>query len=564
MATALRLVEGAAQAQTPTLRIPRVSRPPALEEFLHSTPQEAGVRITDFRQHQPGDGVPVSQETMAYLSYDDTSLYVVFVCKDEPGKIRARLAKREAIFSDDLVGVFLDTFHDHQRAYEFLTNPLGIQLDGIATEGQEDDFSFDTLWHSEGRLTADGFIVWIAIPFKSLRFSNAPHQIWGIALGRLIPRNNELSFWPYITQRVEGFVQQMATLEGLEHISPGPNLQFIPYGVFTRARFLDTQMPAFRTDTSGRGGLDAKIVLRDAITLDITLNPDFSQVESDEPQVTVNQRFEVFFPEKRPFFIKNAGFFETRDNLFFSRRIADPRFGVRLTGKVGRWAIGALAIDDRAPGKRVPEDDPLRDGRAGIGVVRVRREFANQSAIGLLVTSRDVASSSNRVFSLDTRLKLNPNWILSGQVMQSDTRQLDGTRLSGPAYLAQLFHGGRHFNYFGRFLDRSPSFRSQLGFIPRVDVRQMEHFANYRWPPEGRRVLPNVSLVALERTKRMTADFLITYLVNPGTAIYAGYTHGYENLAIDPTQPPTLRRIGSPTVSTGRQFFIKASYLLRF
>lgn len=183
----------------------------------------------------------------------------------------------------------------------FLANPLGIQLDGVTGEGQDDDYSFDTLWHSEGRLTADGYVVRMAIPFKSLRFSNAPAQTWGIAFGRIITRNNETSFWPYITRRIASFGTQVATLEGLERISPGRNLQFIPYGTFTSARFLEAGQSDLASDTLGRAGLDGKMVLHDAVTVDLTLNPDFSQVESDEPQVTVNQRFEVFFPEKRPF-----------------------------------------------------------------------------------------------------------------------------------------------------------------------------------------------------------------------------------------------------------------------
>src|SRR5690348_16119402 len=164
-----------ARAETPTLRIPRVSQPPKLEEFLgeHTGPE---TKVTGFKQRDPQDGAPVSQPTSAYLSYDDKNLYVVFVCKDEPGKVRAHLSKREDIFSDDWVGVFLDTYRDHHRAYEFLVNPLGIQADGIIIEGQNDDFTFDTVWHSEGKLTDDGYVVLIAIPFKSLRFSNADVQ----------------------------------------------------------------------------------------------------------------------------------------------------------------------------------------------------------------------------------------------------------------------------------------------------------------------------------------------------------------------------------------------------
>jgi hypothetical protein len=729
-------VKEIAKAQSPTVSIPRVSQSPKLEDFRDGATANGEVEIGDFRQREPGDGTPVSQPTRAFLSYDDKHLYVVFVCKDDPSKVRARMAKREDIAQDDQVAVYLDTYRDRRRAYIFAANPLGIQRDGVRTEGQATDYSFDTLWYSEGRLTSDGFIVSITIPFKSLRFSDEPRQTWGIALGRSILRNNEEAFWPRISLRAEGFVQQLATLDGLERISPGRNLQFIPYGIFTTARFLDTRAaggPAFRSDTEWRGGLDGKIILRDTLSLDVAVNPDFSQVESDDPQVTINQRFEVRFPEKRPFFLENAGFFVTPEALFFSRRIVDPEFGLRLTGKLGGWTLGALAMDDEAPGKLASVTSRLHDRRAAIGVVRVQREFSKQSTVGVLVTSRDFASSSNRVYALDTRLKLNPNWVLAGQMANSTTRQLDGAHLTGPLYRAELTHTGRHSFYSGRYVDRSPSFRSQLGFINRVDIRFTDHNFSYTFRPKSRRVvsfgptvytslnwdrqgrlqdwvqevlfgvtlkgqtliaagrhedfvlfqgqefrehytvgvfstqwlkwmrlqvvlnkgarvnffppigrkpflsnstdgtflltyrpspklrveqtylysrlgtrgaptpgvpasvavfnnhlsrskvnyqftrelsvraildynavLPNTSLVALQRTKRLTGDVLVTYLVNPWTALYVGYTDNYQNLALDPTSPPRVRLTGSPTTSTGRQFFVKFSYLLRF
>src|SRR5205807_10064876 len=153
----------------PVLRIPRVKRPPRLEDFLNGTAREDEPIVTSFTQRDPGDGVPVTEPPTAYLYYDDKNLYVIFVCKDDPRQVRARMAKREDAFSDDMVGILLDTFHDQRRAYYFLSNPLGIQADAILTEGQGEDYSFDTLWHSEGRLTPDGYIVWFAVPFKSLR-----------------------------------------------------------------------------------------------------------------------------------------------------------------------------------------------------------------------------------------------------------------------------------------------------------------------------------------------------------------------------------------------------------
>jgi len=487
-------MNAAAQPPQPggNIEIPRVTRPPALDDFLKGTPREAEAVVTRFVQRDPADGAPASQKTTVYLSYDATYLYVVFVCDDtEPDKVRARLTRREDILSDDVVGVLLDTFHDRRRAYEFFANPLGVQLDGIATEGQDDDFSFDALWQSDGRVTPTGFVVWMAIPFKSLRFSRDAVQTWGIGLLRSIPRASELSFWPYVTKRISGFAQQLATMTGLRAISPGRNVQVIPYGAFAGARFLEDASAAsgYQTKNDLRAGLDAKMVLRDAVTLDVALNPDFSQVESDEPQVTVNQRFEVFFPEKRPFFIESAAFFTTPQSLFFSRRVADPQVGLRLTGKVGKWAVAGLAADDRAQGQRVANDDPLFAKRAGIGVLRVQREFARQANIGFTVTIRDIGATSNRVASIDTRLRLGKNWTGTAQAMGSDTKEAGGRRLSAPAYHASLLHQGQHLFFVGRYDDVSPDFRAQLGFIRRVDLREVMQYTEYVFRPKNSRVL---------------------------------------------------------------------------
>src|SRR5262249_24725714 len=364
------------------------------------------VSVTDFRQNQPGDGSPASASTTAYLSYDDANLYVVLDCRDEVSSVRAHLAKREDVEDDDQVLVYLDTFRDRRRAYVFAANPLGVQLDGILTEGQDVDYSFDTVWRSEARLTERGYMVLFAIPFKSLRFSNEAVQTWGIALGRYIAREREYSYWPYITKRIDGFAAQMADFHGIERISSGHNVQVVPYATLTGSRYLDTTVPAFFRSEVGRTGVDSKIVAHDAVTIDLTANPDFSQVESDDPQVTVNKRFEVVFPEKRPFYIENQGFFVTPETLFFSRRIVDPQFGGRLTAKAGGWAVGALVSDDRADGES-PSSGSLAGRRAGAAVVRVQREVGRESFVGVLATDRAFGSSSNRVVAVDTRLKFS-------------------------------------------------------------------------------------------------------------------------------------------------------------
>src|SRR5712671_747967 len=369
------------EAKIPLSKIPRVHRAPKLQDFLENHPREAELTVTDFRQNSPGDGTPATEPTTAYLSYDNKNLYVAFVCHDEAGMVRAHLSKREATDQDDGVGLLLDTYRDFHRAYYFFSNPLGVQTDAIYTEGQGYDFSFDTLWDNAGRVTSDGYVVFFSIPFKSLRFSHEPEQTWAVALYRTILRKSEYDYWPYVTQRVEGLTQQFAPVGGLENVSPGRNIQLIPYGLLASDHFLYQPPggpPGFVDQFEHRAGLDAKFVAKDSLTFDLTLNPDFSQVESDDPQVTINQRFAVFFPEKRPFFIENAGFFMTPVNLFFSRQIMNPQFGSRVTGKVGSWTLGALVIDDKQPGQDQPSGSPY-DTRAVDGVVRVAREFGKQS-----------------------------------------------------------------------------------------------------------------------------------------------------------------------------------------
>ena len=489
----------------PVLVIPRVQRPPVLEDFLDMKPNRAMdgklTKVEGFIQREPRDGEPSSQRTEVYLGYDDKNLYVIFVTFDsEPGKIRARRGPRENPGGDDAVSLTLDTFHDQRRAYTFFTNPLGIQWDGLITEGQGYDGSFDTLWHSKGKVTDRGYVVWMAIPFKSLRFPSTQHQTWGIMLGRVILRMNETAYWPRFSSRIEGRLNQAATLRGLGNVSPGRNIQLIPYGFLRSFRALDSRdpnQPRFVTDRADIGvGLDAKFVIKDSFALDLALNPDFSQVESDQPQVEVNRRFEVFFPEKRPFFLENAGFFETPINLFFTRRIADPQLGIRLTGKRGPYAIGALLADDEAPGKIDPSDDPRFGKRARFAIVRINRDIFKQSTLGLIYTAREFAGSFNRVGGLDGRFKLSKNWVARFQGVASSTEKSDGTHLAGPAYDAQLRRAGRQFNYALDYRDRSPGFRTLAGFVPRSDIRRVEQSVRYRFRPEGKYLIswgPRVS-----------------------------------------------------------------------
>lgn len=470
------------------LNLLKTIRPPELKDFLSGELPTDYVVVSDFRQYSPGDGIPVSLPTSAAVTYDGQNLYIVFICQDDPQKVRGRMSKREDFSDDDSLYVYIDTFHDGQSAYYFSANPLGIQADGIATQDGEIDERFDAIWDCEGQITEFGYVVLFTIPFKSLRFSKDLEQKWGVALGRKIERSNESAFWPFITSRQSSFLQQLSTIK-LDGVSPGRNIQVIPYATFTNAKLLDDSGQRYNYENEFRGGIDAKMVLRNALTMDLTINPDYSQVETDDPQVTINKRFEVFFPEKRPFFLENINYFKTPLQLFYSRRIADPDFGIRMTGKIDRWNIGLLGIDDSGPGKRVDEDSPLYDENALNGTARIQRELGRDSNVGVLVTGRSLEDTNNVVFSTDTRLALTSNWNFEGQLAYSkDVNYDDQDRLeteTGQAYYAQIGYSGRHFGYALDYTDISSDFKAPLGFIERKDIREVSQYTSYYFKPEG-------------------------------------------------------------------------------
>jgi hypothetical protein len=504
-----------------SLVIPRLPHGPTLEDFLTMAPEgetaRQMTRITHFIQREPHDGEMVSQPTEAYLGYDDRNLYVVFVCHDDPAKVRAHLTRRKAFAGyDDDIAIMLDTFHDKRRAYEFQVNPIGIQWDAIWTEasyadtGGNFDTSFETLWYSKGKLTAQGYVVWVAIPFRSLRFPAIQDQTWGLILLREITRDNEKAFWPRVSINQEGRLGQAASAGGMAGVSPGRNIQLIPYGLMNSFHSVDDRGPyaacpsgplgcAYyqNRDIGGTFGLDGKVILGDRLVLDATANPDFSQIESDEPQVTVNQRYRVYFPEKRPFFIENGDYFRTPIDLFFTRNIVNPDAGVRLTGKTGPYSLGIMSADDRAPGLTVAHDDPLFKERSYFNIARVSRDIFNQSSIGAIYSDWEygAADSFNRVGGIDTRLKFSKQLIGTAQAVVSSSycsEQYSEAYFlctpgytAGSAYKADLAYTNLHWYTDHTYNDVSSGFVTQPGFVNRVDLREYREDTQYLFRPKS-------------------------------------------------------------------------------
>ena len=484
------------------VQIPTLDRAPTLADFAGMEPsaqmRDSMAAVTDFTQRLPDDGEPASERTDVYLAYDDSNLYAVFLAFDsDPDQIRANLSPRENVDNDDTVGILIDTFNDQRTGYAFRSTPLGVQWDARWNEVARTpafDSAYQAVWQTDGELTDQGYMVLMTIPMRTLRFPENGEQVWRVMLERKMPRLSEEAYWPQYSIAMEGRLNQAADLTGIRDVSPGRNIQIVPF-VFARAfDVLDrgaTGGPAFNNDSEEDVGLDAKFVFRDSLVLDLTLNPDFSQVESDDPQVTVNERFEVRFPELRPFFIENADYFTTESLLVFTRRIVDPDAGLRFTGRQGPWGIGTMLIDDQAPGQNRAPGDPLAGQVADIGIFRLFRDISEQSRVGMLYSDRQFGDSYNTVTSVDGRFKLNDNWTTQVQLTDTESLTTGGVRLDGDQKNVRFDRSGRRVGVHTHYINSSEGFRTDLGFINRnyaPDTNGLHNRVTWTFYPETGRV----------------------------------------------------------------------------
>jgi len=472
--------------------------------------------VSDFIQSDPSDGQKATQKTEVYLGYDAKSLYFVWLCFDnEPKKIRAHLVRRENIYDDDVIAVTIDAFRDHRHGLNFGTNALGVQADGLWTEGNNNnpDNSWDTVWNTEGKLTSEGFIVWMQIPFRSLRAHGSGAQDWGVTFHRVIARTQESDFWPRVSSRVVGRLTQEGLMRGIDPEGERGNLQLNPYGALSGFKTLDERDPLdprySQKMLRGKIGLDTKMFFLESLVLDATLNPDFAQVESDQPQNTVNQRFEVFFPEKRPFFLENANYFNiqgvapfggSQTSLLFTRRIADPSYGLRLTGKQGPWNLGFLFADDKSPGEIVPPGDPLSGKKAYFAIGRVSHDIGANSSLGAMFTDREFNGYFNRVGGIDGNYKMGKNWNASFHSVVSSTLDATAGYSFGQDQEAELDGGGRRFTYLLQYQDITPEFQTHVGFVRRTDIRHLNNYYHFYFRPEGKHLLFHGPELSAERT----------------------------------------------------------------
>jgi Domain of unknown function (DUF5916) len=482
-----------------TARVPLIEQALHLSDFPGMQPRADLLSrlalVSNFIQNQPVDGQQGTEKTEVWIARTASTLYFVFICHDRhPELIRHHLARRENILNDDGVAVLLDPYRDRRLGVGFRVNPAGVQADASWSETDGADYSFDTVWDSEGRITAGGWMALIAIPFRSLRF-HADGTDWGAVFIRYFPRNSEEDYWPRVAAGVSGVLSQEGTLAGIEGVKGSRNFQFNPYTLVQNERGvvnIDPTNPFISSrHLEGASGGEAKFIFHDSVVLDATINPDFSDTESDQPQFTVDQRFPVYFPELRPFFLENANYFLTPINLLYTRNIVRPQYGARVTGKLGHTNIGLLTIDDRQPGLAFAPGDPLYGEHAAVAVARISRDLGEGSSLGAIYTDEEFGHGWNRIGGVDFTARLNSHWTARGQWAASSTMGdastgTPATYNAGPATRLEMVRTGHAFNMHERLVDISPGFQTQLGFIQTSNIRYSDFHGTYQWYPEHR------------------------------------------------------------------------------
>ena len=496
---------------------PRTQVPPAVDGRLDDAVWQDAALITEFVQRQPEDGAPATERTDVYVAYDSANIYLGFYAHySDPRMLRANRTDRDqAAQRDDTVSVYFDPFLDQQRAYVFTVNGYGVQNDSILGSGRRGggfgrgrrpssnpagptlprgDDSWDALYTSGGQIVEDGFTAEMAIPFKSLRYparaGDIPHT-WGFQVSRWIRWKNEAIVWSPVSRDVAGFLPQMGVLSGMSGLSMSRNLEIQP--TFTGVQFgtLDTDTGrVVDDDPKPEGGVNVKYGVTSNLTADLTYNPDFSQIESDRPQVEVNQRFALFFPELRPFFLEGAEIFNIPGpfTTVHTRTIVDPLYGAKLTGKVGKTNVGVLYVNDKAPGNVDDPDEPFYPDNLGQAtqtfVGRVRYDLYSESYVGAIVTQRDFLSHQSRLVGIDSNFRVGSSHSLALRAMGSDHRDDEALETTGYVVDASFEKTSRRLSYRASTYAISPDFQTDVGFVRRSDLWLGTGNVDYRWRPQ--------------------------------------------------------------------------------
>ena len=468
--------------------VPRLEATAKVDGTLDEPVWGSAARLTGFSQYLPVDGRPAEDSTDVLVWYAPDAIWFGVRAFEAHGPVvRATLADRDNISADDYIQILLDTFNDRRRALVFAVNPLGVQQDGVRSEGlagaaggQNAGFRFDGVvdinpdyvFESRGRVTPSGYEIEVRIPFKSLRYQSAATQDWGLQVVRVTQHSAYEDTWTPVVRANASYLIQAGRLVGLTDLRRGLVMDVTPEYTTRVDGAPDSSSYVYGNPEPSLGGT-LRWGMTQNLSLNGTVNPDFSQVEADVGQVTVNERFALFYPEKRPFFLEGLEQFDTPNTLIYTRRIQAPIGGVKLTGKTGATGIAYLAgVDD---GEFTPSGE-----EAIYNLLRLRRDLGTSSHVGMAYTDRIEGDSYNRVLGADTRLIWRTIWFSEAQVVGSWTRDPSGVERFGHIVDLTFYdRTGRNYGNHGEFISISPDFQAGSGFVNRTGYQALRIFNRF-------------------------------------------------------------------------------------
>ncbi len=456
--------------QQTVVRAVGTSTAPIVDGKLDEPQWRTAARLTGFSMYQPVDGAPAPDSTEVLVMYTSTALHIGIRALEPHGAVRATLADRDRIASDDNIQLFIDTFDDRRRAFVFAVNPFGVQADGVRSESSGGgrggsgsvDLSSDFLFESRGRVTADGYEVELRIPFSSLRYPPGREQRWGFNVIRTVQHSGYQQTWTAARRASATFLSQSGVIEGLTGLVRGRVASLNPEITARVTGEMDAGSGGWRYRREQDAGGNLKYDLNSSLTLNGTVHPDFSQVEADAPQIALDPRFALFYAEKRPFFIDGIEQFDVPNRLIYTRRILQPVGAAKITGTIGGTDVALLAAQDASGGSA--------DGRTRPTylVSRLRRDVAGGSTtLGVVFTDREEGASANRVLGADARITFRNLYYAQFQAAASQTRVNAASRYA-PLWEAVLDRTGRSFGFHYQITGVGEDFSAASGFVART------------------------------------------------------------------------------------------------
>lgn len=485
-------------AENDTRKAIKVDKPPVTDGILDEEVWKSAPTISDdLITLTPAYGEIMPKKTFIWIAYDLENLYVAFKCFDnEPDKIKTSTTKRDNIWTDDIVGIILDTSNNRQEAYEFYLNPNGIQGDLYmvsATEDQEPDW----VWNSAAKIVEDGYTAEIHIPLKNIRYTNGKNVKMGLMITRLISRLGLQGTYP-ANPPGKGIIESMLTIE-FDELASQQKIEILPS--VTYSSIWDRQTPESWSDADDTAevGVSAKYGISSSLVAEATINPDFSQVESDQFQIVVNRRYPVFYSEKRPFFMEAGNFFNlggagwnNMNTAVHTRNIVDPDWGVKFRGEAGDFSFSMLAAGDRYPGRVWDEADgvnPYEGKNSDYYIGRIKYGLGGENYIGAIYSGRELSGSSNRVAGMDFNLRFGENHNIKGNYLYSFTDDpLNSAEFDGGAMTIVYQYSLKSLGIWAVFEDFSPNFQMDTAFYNRTGFTDGLGSISYRIFPDPEKI----------------------------------------------------------------------------